>query len=212
MSSEDACGSTCVKIRLHTLFFLQGSGQSDVNNAPISLDLLKGYIRYCRANCHPKLALDAAKKLENFYVEVRERHRRDGKGRRQIPITVRQLESVVRMAESIAKMSLSQNATCEHVEEAIRLFKISTVASSQSVRLDLTASTTEELEGIKNVETALLQRLPIGGRAAKTTIVRDMRLRGFEPGLIARGLLTLVQRAVLEERGDGTVRRIAAGV
>ena len=41
-----------------------------------------------------------------------------------IPITVRQLEAIVRIAESLAKMTLSREATVEHVEEAIRLFKV----------------------------------------------------------------------------------------
>ena len=49
-----------------------------------------------------------------------------------VPITVRQLEALVRLAESLAKMRLSAEATVNDVEEALRLFKVSTLAASQS--------------------------------------------------------------------------------
>lgn len=173
--------------------------------------LLRAYISYCRANCHPRLSQDAAKQLENFYVEVRERSRNDRRNRKdQIPITVRQLESLARLAESFAKMSLSPQATMPHVEEAIRLFKVSTVATAQST-LASQVLTPEDQDRIQACETALLQRLPLGARAAKTTIVRDLRTRGFEPGIIAKALCALIRKGTLAERGDASVRREAGG-
>jgi DNA replication licensing factor MCM5 len=38
-----------------------------------------------------------------------------------------QLEAIVRLSESLAKMRLSQQATEEDVDEALRLFKYSTI-------------------------------------------------------------------------------------
>ncbi len=49
-----------------------------------------------------------------------------------IPITVRQLEAIVRIAESLAKITLSNIATEQHVNEAIRLFKVSTFEAATS--------------------------------------------------------------------------------
>ena len=44
----------------------------------------------------------------------------------------RQLEAVVRIAESLAKMSLSPFATESHVDEALRLFQVSTLEAAMS--------------------------------------------------------------------------------
>ena len=43
-----------------------------------------------------------------------------------------QLEAIIRISESIAKMSLSPVVTEEHVDEAIRLFRVSTYAATRS--------------------------------------------------------------------------------
>ena len=49
-----------------------------------------------------------------------------------IPITVRQLEAIIRMSESLAKMQLLPFATEVHVEEALRLFQVSTLDAAMS--------------------------------------------------------------------------------
>lgn len=198
-----------------TLIFIQSghpNASSNSGEGPIEASVLKGYISYCRANCHPRLSADAAKRLENFYVEVREKCRTSGRRKRdQIPITVRQLESLVRLAESFAKMVMAPWATLEHVEEAIRLFKVSTVATAQSSVSHQVVLNVDEIETIKRIEEALLQRLAIGARAAKTTIIRDLRLRNFEPRLVAKAIAILMQKGVLESRGDSTVQRVGVG-
>jgi len=43
-----------------------------------------------------------------------------------------QLEAIIRISESLAKMSLSPVASEEHVDEAVRLFKVSTMQAVQS--------------------------------------------------------------------------------
>lgn len=62
---------------------------------------------------------------------------RDNNERSSIPITVRQLEAIIRISESLAKLTLQPTVQEVHVDEAIRLFKLSTmdaVAVSQSRR------------------------------------------------------------------------------
>ncbi|KAK0421104.1 hypothetical protein QR680_015061 [Steinernema hermaphroditum] len=44
-----------------------------------------------------------------------------------ITITVRQLEAVVRMSEALAKMELQPFASEKDVDEALRLFRVSTI-------------------------------------------------------------------------------------
>jgi hypothetical protein len=41
-------------------------------------------------------------------------------------------QAITRIAESLAKMALQAEATQEHVQEAIRLFKVSTLSAAQS--------------------------------------------------------------------------------
>ena len=45
---------------------------------------------------------------------------------------LRQLEAIIRMSESLAKMSLSPFATEVHVDEALRLFQVSTLEAAMS--------------------------------------------------------------------------------
>ena len=47
-------------------------------------------------------------------------------------ISYRQLEAVIRIAESLAKMSLSPFALESHIDEALRLFKVSTLDAAMS--------------------------------------------------------------------------------
>ena len=49
-----------------------------------------------------------------------------------MPITVRQLEAIVRISEALAKMSLNVEVLAEHVNEAIRLFKVSTLNAANN--------------------------------------------------------------------------------
>lgn len=60
---------------------------------------------------------------------------KDNKQSSGIPITVRQLEAVIRISESLAKMQLAPFATETHVNEALRLFQVSTLDAANSGNL-----------------------------------------------------------------------------
>ena len=74
--------------------------------------------------------------LRSHYVSIRNSQRlravQEGASNAAVPITVRQLEAIVRISESLAKLTLSREATPEHVAEAIRLFKVSTGHAANS--------------------------------------------------------------------------------
>lgn len=59
-------------------------------------------------------------------------HEKEREKRNTIPITVRQLEAIIRMSESLAKMQLQPFATEVHVNEALRLFQVSTLDAAMS--------------------------------------------------------------------------------
>eukprot|EP00914_Ancora_sagittata_P022436 GHVO01044626.1.p1 GENE.GHVO01044626.1~~GHVO01044626.1.p1 ORF type:complete len:768 (-),score=146.52 GHVO01044626.1:116-2419(-) len=192
----------------HHVFALHSGQDTSTADGPVGVDKLKQYIKYCRQRCSPRLSAAAAKKLENYYVEVRDNCRKDSRKQRdQIPITVRQLESLARLAESLARMTLTREVSVQHVEEAIRLFQLSTIETSKTAiaRENLTP---QERELIKAVEEVILQRLPINGRATKSTVMRDLVIRGYDAGHVGRAMRVLIQRGVLQEKGDASVRRI----
>lgn len=59
-------------------------------------------------------------------------HEKDTEKRSSIPITVRQLEAVIRISESLAKMQLLPFASEVHVNEALRLFQVSTLDAAMT--------------------------------------------------------------------------------
>jgi DNA replication licensing factor MCM5 len=118
-----------------------------------------------------------------------------------IPITVRQLEAIVRIAEAIAKMSLSPIATETHVNEAIRLFNVSTLeaANTTSVGSDLLGAPGE----VSNAEALLKRRLPIGSQISEKKVIEDFTKQGIASELsMRRAIATLIQRGELEYRNQ----------
>ena len=76
-------------------------------------------------------------------------------------ITVRQLEAIIRISEAVAKVTLSPVATEEHVDEAIRLFRFSTLNAVESGNIE--GMTRGELqEEVQRLEREIMRRLPLG--------------------------------------------------
>lgn len=85
--------------------------------------------------CGPRLSAEAAEKLKNRYVMMRagtREHEKDSEKRLSIPITIRQLEAIIRISEALAKMQMQPFATELHVNEALRLFQVSTLEAAMS--------------------------------------------------------------------------------
>ena len=105
--------------------------------------------------CAPRLGEEAAALLSGQYVHIRNRVRetlaeKPGSSAvwnlflrfcilshvslyllQAVPITIRQLEALVRLSEALAKMRMSAEVSVADVQEALRLFKVSTLAASQ---------------------------------------------------------------------------------
>lgn len=113
---------------------VQNGKENQNMDEEIPLDVMKRYIAYCRAKCSPRLNKDACEVLKNHYVSMREEiSRQNSEGSSSaVPISVRQLEAVVRIAEALAKMRLSPEATVDDVNEALRLFKVSTLSAAKT--------------------------------------------------------------------------------
>merc|ERR1712129_694640 len=95
---------------------------------------------------------------------------------------VRQLESMVRISESLAKMQLSEEANEEHVKEAVRLFKVSTLKALKEgggSGADEMAGSGEYVENIQKAERNIKRRLPIGSKTNVSKLVSEMSKRSL---------------------------------
>ena len=158
-------------------------GNAQSNDSGVEVTFLKRYIGYCRTRCAPVLTQRAADVLRNHYVTIRSSvNQRNTNGKQSaIPITVRQLEAIVRISESIAKMSLSPITNEEHVNEAIRLFKSSTleaalVGASSSENLP-----PELMNEVNQAELLLKRRLPISARGNTQKIMKELEYKHVSP-------------------------------
>ena len=96
----------------------------------LSVTDLRNFIQYAKSKVFPTLTEAAASKLNKFYVNIRQEVQsmeEETANKGSIPITVRQLEAIIRLSESLAKMELSSSVSTKHVDEAIRLFQLSTM-------------------------------------------------------------------------------------
>ncbi|CAE7598014.1 MCM5 [Symbiodinium pilosum] len=113
------------------LISLHNEGQQEERKAPFSVQELRKYIAYCRSKCSPRLKPEAKEVLVNHYITIRKAMKSE---QAAVPITVRQMEAIIRISESLAKMELKQDADISHVEEALRMFTVSTLDSANKDR------------------------------------------------------------------------------
>ncbi|KAH0513946.1 DNA helicase MCM8 [Microtus ochrogaster] len=86
---------------------------------PIPHQLLRKYVGYARQYVHPRLSIEAAQALQDFYLELRKQSQRMSSS----PITTRQLESLIRLTEARARLELREEATKEDAEDIIEIMK-----------------------------------------------------------------------------------------
>jgi len=171
----------------------------------LSIDFMKKYIAYCRGRCGPRLEHGAAEKLKNKYVLMRNSSREieeEGEKRLAIPITVRQLEAIVRISESLAKMELQPFANDAHVDEAIRIFQVSTLSAAQSGDLQGAEgfTTEEDQELIFRIEKQLKKRFAIGSQVSQHTILQDFAKQKYPERQVQKVLATMIRRGELQHR------------
>ena len=166
---------------------------------------LKRYIEYARAMCRPHIGERAMQMLEDSYVKYREevRERKRTGGHAAVPITVRQLEAIVRISESLAKMCLQTTVTEEHVQEALRLFEVSTIDAARSGVADMVVLSAEQREELEVVETQIKQKIAIGATMSKRHLIDDLSRVGVNEWAVTRALLVMTQRGDVVERAEG---------
>ena len=158
--------------------------------------------------------------LANKYAEIRHQHmQREAEARSDsaggggnpsvIPITVRQLEALIRLTESVAKCSLSVDATEAHVDEAIRMFNVSTLSAAQSGMGGGEVLAAPLQEKVKRAEMRILKLVPPGSSMPTSRVKEALARAGYDDSTVNNALKIMERReevALLNERK--TVRRL----
>lgn len=127
--------------------------------------------------CTPRLSVEGAEALTNYYVKDRKQVRESKYAsvkKNSIPVTVRQLEAIIRMSEAIAKMSLSSIVTKTHVNEAHRLFQVSTLSTAQA-GFNMTTDIPHDLiPYVRRIEESIKRRYPIRHKVSYAKLIEDL--------------------------------------
>jgi DNA replication licensing factor MCM5 len=118
-----------------------------------------------------------------------------------------QLEAIIRISESLAKLTLSPIVQNHHVEEAIRLFKFSTMDAVSAGSVD-GMSRGELNEEMGRIEKELRRRLPVGWSTSYQSLVREfVTQQGYSSHALERTLFILEKREIIKFSGQKKVVR-----
>ncbi|VEU44747.1 unnamed protein product [Pseudo-nitzschia multistriata] len=190
-----------------------GQGELDVPS-------MKKYIQYCKSRCKPTLSEEAGQVLTSSYVKIRDDVRKSTlqslgeDAQATIPITVRQLEALVRISESLAKIRLDSEVRIEDVNEALRLFRVSTMAANSADQANgaggtgsgnpfLNGAGGNNREEFDRAQGFLRCRLAIGSTVNKQKLIEEGSGQGYDFMTMVRVLSAMAQRGELLERNQG---------
>ena len=190
------------------------TGQGELN-----VPSMKKYIQYCKSRCKPTLSEEAGQVLTSSYVKIRDDVRKatlqsqGEEAQATIPITVRQLEALVRISESLAKIRLDSEVRIEDVNEALRLFRVSTMAANSMDQTQssggiagnsiLGAAGAGNREEFDRAQGFLRCRLAIGSTVNKQKLIEEGSGQGYNFMTMVKVLSAMAQRGELLERNQG---------
>merc|ERR1719265_1887306 len=187
-----------------------GMDKSNEDTAPVPVSELRKYVSYCRSRATPRLTQQACETLQNHYIDIRAKmaaEKREGKAT-VIPIAVRQLEAIVRISESLAKMELLEQVEVPHVEEALRLFTVSSLDAANRERgVGIQTFSEEQLKELHRAEEIIRRRIQIGGRRGKQQIIILLTGQGVEEQLAKVAVHDMTMRGELVEKQGMTLLR-----
>mmetsp|Transcript_38044 Transcript_38044/g.103032 ORF Transcript_38044/g.103032 Transcript_38044/m.103032 type:complete len:748 (-) Transcript_38044:85-2328(-) len=182
---------------------------TEEREGPLSIQQLRKYLEYCRRRCSPRITPEAAEVLKNHYVTIRQAHKAD---RAVIPITVRQLEAIIRISESLCKMELREDVDIRHVEEALRMFTVSSLDAANKDRcgVGIDTQTEEEREEVNKAEECIRRLVPRGGRKNKFQLESQLvSVAGVDERIARKAIYIMTMRNELQERANSTLQRVS---
>ena len=179
-------------VNLHTYARVREDAQGE-----ISIDDIKKYLTYAKMKYFPRLSEEAGQLLQDMYVADRmnSKDQKISKKSTGIPITVRQLEAIIRLSEAIARIHLQVQVKVQHVEEAHRIFKVSTLnAASSGMAAKSIDSPVELMPMIRKVEEAIKRRVAIGTKISYPKLHQEMMQRFENAKAIDHAIISMIKR------------------
>jgi DNA replication licensing factor MCM5 len=185
---------------------------TEEREGPLPIVELRKYLSYCRRRCHPRLTPQAGEVLKNHYVSIRAKMKQEKETGKDsgIPITVRQLEAIIRISESLAKMELCEDVNIGHVEEALRLFTVSTLDSANRDRgVGVDTLSEEEMSELHKAEEQIRRRVQRGGRINRYQLESWLVSQGgIDERMARRAIYLMLMRQEFLERANATLQRV----
>jgi len=198
-------------LALHLASLHKGEVQQEAEG-PFSVSKLRKYLSYCRRRVTPRLTPAAGELLKNHYVSIRAKMKQEKESGKNsgVPITVRQLEAIIRISESLAKMELCEDVNTGHVEEALRLFTVSTLDSANNDRgVGVDSLTEQEKEELHIAEEHIRRRVQRGGRINRYQLEAWLvSSAGVEERMARRAVHLMLMRQEFLERANFTLQRV----
>ena len=184
----------------------------------LDIKTFKKFVQFVRARCSPRLSEASSEVLASQYVQIRDSVRarcasNGGDTAQVVPITVRQLEALVRLSESLAKMRLSAEVAAEDVAEALRLFKVATMAASETDATNgqdlLQSASGPTRDEYARAETFLRSRVPPSSTVNKPRLIEEAVGAGMNANIVARVIRAFCQKGEFQEKNSGrTLKRL----
>ncbi|XP_011304592.1 DNA helicase MCM8 [Fopius arisanus] len=166
----------------------------------IPQSILRKYVSYARLYVKPRLSPDAANRLKDYYLSLRQNISS------HLPIFHRQLEALIRLTEARAKLELRTEATDADAQEVIEIYKYtlasvpSAGAAGPGVSHDSGKITGKKVSAF----ISLLQQLELeGGQAllSKTDLMEIANQGGIVINEFSRFINKLNDEGILIKRG-----------
>jgi replicative DNA helicase Mcm len=168
-------------------------------------ELMRKYVAHAKRSCVPVLTDEALERIQSYYVDLR-----NAGGEGSIPLTARNLEAFVRLTEASARVRLSQDATIEDAERAIRIvekFLQSVGVDRETGRFDIdliaTGVSHSQQDRIRTV-LELVRSLAKGsekGYAREEDVLAEASRQGIAPDQARKALETMLRNSTLYAKG-----------
>jgi replicative DNA helicase Mcm len=174
----------------------------------LQAELLRKYVAYAKRHIMPVLTDEAVQRIQAYYVDLR------NAGDGSLPFTARQLEAFVRLAEASARIRLSQEATLEDAERAIRIVETylrSVGVDRETGKFDIDKIATgishsqhDRMRLLQDI-VRTLARESEKGYAREEEVVAEAAKQGIPAPEVLKGLETLRRNnSVYAKGGSGT--------
>ena len=163
------------------------------NDESLSQELLKKYVLFAKKNYNPQLTVSITKKLENFYVRLRQISSTVS----GIDIVPRHLESLIRFSQASAKIHLRQQVEATDCDIAISMLLESFIQTQKpSIGKNIEKQFALELKKNRNIESLILHELQeiLNNKIALMKIIQKDQIENENESVVKIPLQELEER------------------